>query len=419
MEKQDKGNNPVVVRRDPLSEVREKEAKQQELLRLQKEDEERKTVVFKTKLYEDAEKEVEKETDYVARHAHVPRQDVDPKDVILAERKWFNDEDKDKETFLTKIEEFTKTIRIRRHGQVEFIYAAIRVMKDYGVHKDLQAYKAMMDIFPKEVMKPTNVMQFMFMHFSKQQDCAVDLLHSMELNGVEPDGEMEELVISIFSKHSMPWRKVARQLYWFSKLRNANPYPLPEGDISNMEAIELAKLALRRMCPDVQTRISVFSTIQVDSSLDKTWIVSAQAPSQKELIEEVAPDQPLFLEGPFRVWLKDQQILYHQLRADNRAKVSPSKKSDPDPLDVTNIPFHLYGSSSSPDILMTQKGIHQQEDGTILALAATGTSSRDSLLSWLRLLQSANPKLEHLKVIFTLKAPHVDLETVNDKRENA
>ena len=385
----------------------------------QAEDELPPTTIYKDRMYEDAHKEVPKETNYVDRNANLDRDDVLPRDIISAERKWFNDGPKDKETFLDRVEEFSKTVTKRRHGQVEFIYAAIRILKDYGVHKDLQAYKALMDIFPKDVMTPTNVVQTIFFHFNKQQDCAVEILHAMELAGVEPDHEMEELVIDIFSKNSMVWRKCARQLYWFSKIRNSNPFPLPEGDISNREAIDLAKLALRRMCPDIQTRISVYSTSQIEGSIDNTWIVSAQAPSQKDLIDEIAPDQPLYVEGAFRVWLKDQQLLFHYLRADNRAQINPMEQNQKDPLDVTNLSFHLYGSTKEPDVLMTQKGVHQQADGTILAIAATGTSSRDSLLSWIRILQTSNPKMDHLNVIFTLKAPATELQPVNEeKHEN-
>lgn len=40
----------------------------------------------------------------------------------------------------------------------------------------------------------------------------------------------------------------------------------------------------------------------------------------------------------------------------------------------------------------------------------TGTSSRDSLLSWIRLLEKhGNPLLSNIPVIFTLTAPPTDL----------
>ena len=45
--------------------------------------------------------------------------------------------------------------------------------------------------------------------------------------------------------------------YWMTKFMNANPFPLP--DPLPLDALELALLAIKRMCIDVQTKISVFS----------------------------------------------------------------------------------------------------------------------------------------------------------------
>lgn len=360
-------------------------------------------------------KDVPWETDYQERNAENKFM-CEPSEIIKVDVTWFGEDGpKDKEVFLDKCENFQRTVTKHRHGQVEFIYAALRHMKDFGVHKDLQAYKGLMDIFPKDVMVPTNIFQNMFFHFEKQQRCATEILHKMELAGVEPDHEMERLVVDIFGQNSAVWRKVARQLYWFSKFRNANPYPLPE-NIDDLSAIDLARLALQRMCPDLQTKITVYDTIQLDYSVDKTWIVSAQAPSQRELINEIFTDQPLYVDGPHTVWLKEHQITYFMLRADNRLKENPDEQ-EPDPLDVTNIPLHTHGQSKE-GALMKQKNIHTQEDGTILSLAATGTSSRDSLLSWIRFLQKSNPKLEHLQVIFTLKAPNFQVQSFDYKSNN-
>ena len=49
--------------------------------------------------------------------------------------------------------------------------------------------------------------------------------------------------------------------------------------------------------------------------------------------------------------------------------------------------------------------VHEQEDGTILAACATGTSSRDSLLSWIRFIQKENPDMENIPILFTLRSP--------------
>ena len=49
--------------------------------------------------------------------------------------------------------------------------------------------------------------------------------------------------------------------------------------------------------------------------------------------------------------------------------------------------------------------MHEQEDGTILAVGITGTSSKDSLLSWIRFLQVKNPHLANLPVLFATHSP--------------
>ena len=49
--------------------------------------------------------------------------------------------------------------------------------------------------------------------------------------------------------------------------------------------------------------------------------------------------------------------------------------------------------------------IHEQEDATLLGVCATGTSSKDSLLSWIRFLQRENPELKDVPIIFSLTSP--------------
>lgn len=93
-------------------------------------------------------------------------------------------DNKDKSTYLDMIRVFEgKDVHRRNH--VEFIYAAMKNMEDYGVHKDLAVYKALIDVMPKGKFIPTNVFQAEFMHYPKQQNCITDLLEQMEDNGKE------------------------------------------------------------------------------------------------------------------------------------------------------------------------------------------------------------------------------------------
>lgn len=45
------------------------------------------------------------------------------------------------------------------------------------------------------------------------------------------------------------------------------------------------------------------------------------------------------------------------------------------------------------------------ENRTILAIGATGSCSKDSLLSWIRFLERKNPHLSNLSVLFATYSP--------------
>lgn len=91
-------------------------------------------------------------------------------------------EAKTKATFNKVVDVFTKR-DIRRRGHVEFIYAALKKMPEFGVEKDLAVYNKLLDVFPKEVFVPRNFIQRMFNHYPRQQECGVQLLEQMENYG--------------------------------------------------------------------------------------------------------------------------------------------------------------------------------------------------------------------------------------------
>lgn len=90
--------------------------------------------------------------------------------------------DKTKDSYLDMIKIFINR-DVHRRGHVEFIYSALKNMEAYGVHKDIEVYKALIDVLPKGKFIPQNIFQSEFMHYPKQQQCAVDLLEQMEDNG--------------------------------------------------------------------------------------------------------------------------------------------------------------------------------------------------------------------------------------------
>lgn len=91
-------------------------------------------------------------------------------------------EEKTKGNYLDLLH-FYKNKEIHRRGHVEFIYAALKHMKEFGVEKDLEVYKALIDVMPKGKFVAQNILQAEFQHYPKQQQCMIDLLEQMELNG--------------------------------------------------------------------------------------------------------------------------------------------------------------------------------------------------------------------------------------------
>lgn len=53
-----------------------------------------------------------------------------------------------------------------------------------------------------------------------------------------------------------------------------------------------------------------------------------------------------------------------------------------------------------------KRTVHEQGDGTIYAICATGTSTKDSLLSWIRLMErDGNEILSKIPVLFKFRTP--------------
>ena len=115
---------------------------------------------------------------------------------------------KNKETFNNAIEIFKNRDAGRRRGQVEFILvstfalsfkhfkesvvqlifqAALNNMEAFGVHRDLDTYRALVDIMPKGKYVPQNSIQTQYGHYVKQQECVITVLAQMSENEVMPD----------------------------------------------------------------------------------------------------------------------------------------------------------------------------------------------------------------------------------------
>lgn len=67
--------------------------------------------------------------------------------------------------------------------------------------------------------------------------------------------------------------------------------------------------------------------------------------------------------------------------------------------------FNVYSDGVVRNMICKPRSVHQQDDGTIFSICATGTSSKDSLLSWIRLLEkNGNPVLGQIPILFRFRS---------------
>ncbi|XP_064426587.1 evolutionarily conserved signaling intermediate in Toll pathway, mitochondrial isoform X2 [Mirounga angustirostris] len=162
---------------------------------------------------------------------------------------------RDKANFVRVVQNFGQH-NVHKRGHVDFIYLALRKMQEYGVERDLAVYNLLLDIFPKEVFRPRSIFQSMFIHYPRQQECGIAVLEQMESHGVMPNKETEFLLIQIFGRKSYPMLKYVRMKLWFSRFKNINPFPVPR-DLPQ-DPVDLAKLGLRHMEPNLSATVTIY-----------------------------------------------------------------------------------------------------------------------------------------------------------------
>lgn len=57
--------------------------------------------------------------------------------------------DKNKNTYIEMVKIYMNRQNVYRTGHVEFIYAALKNMEEFGVNRDLEVYKSLIEVLPK------------------------------------------------------------------------------------------------------------------------------------------------------------------------------------------------------------------------------------------------------------------------------
>lgn len=303
-------------------------------------------------------------------------------------------EQKEKKAFLKVIEFYIKENKTRR-GNADFVAHALMYMDQFRVNKDLDVYKAILNVFPKGPYIPENKYQAMLHHYPKHQSVTMDLLVKMEQNKVMPDYDMQQMIINIFGTSSEPIKRLWRMMYWMPKFSKLDPWPLPKPTPTDVRV--LAQFALQKLSSvDVQAKITQYDTKNVQDAVDDTWIISSISKSQQELLAVQPINKSLIVEGPFIIWVADQHLNYFVLKGNPIEREIIYESYD----DVSNLQIPFWEKHH----IKIPVTIHEQSDGVYYAMCSTGTSSKDSLLSWIRCLQKTNPILEKIPITFKIKS---------------
>lgn len=324
---------------------------------------------------------------------------------------------KTKATFNRVVDVFTKQ-DVRRRGHVEFIYAALKKMPEFGVEKDITVYNKLLDVFPKEVFVPRNFIQRMFNHYPRQQECGVQVLEQMENYGVMPNVETKVLLLQIFGTKGHPVRKYQRLMYWMPKFKHANPYPVPH-ELPE-DPIDLAKFSLKRIADDLDARVTVYQmpcTDVTESGQEITLphIIGIQSPSQMELLAKHNPNRPVFVEGPFPLWLRKTCVYYYLLRAE---PTPPEEQVEEhyDPERCFDYPLQLdldldrdLGEEETFDV-------EDLDEGPVFGMCMTSQGDQATLNQWISGLQETNPMLGQVPTLFRLDSGSRELQVSPDSQ---
>lgn len=290
----------------------------------------------------------------------------------------------------------------RRLGRLELVAAALAAMPALGVARQLDAYNRLLRLLPRGPWVPRGPLHRLFAPFPRQQECGLQVLEQMERYGVVPDAETRFLLLAIFGPRSRPVRKCQRMLYWLPRMRHANPYPLPAQ--LPPPGLAAACLGLRRIANDPDARLSVYQQPQPEEGDDEgstqPYIVGIQSAEQQELLARHGPERPVFVEGPFPLWLRSTRLLYYVLRGD---PLPPHlREPPPDPERSLYYPLYLDLDLERGPWDDDEFDVDEVEEGPVFALCMAGDGNQHTLAKWIAGLQQTNPVLGRTPVLFRL-----------------
>ncbi|KAK2087397.1 hypothetical protein P7K49_033304 [Saguinus oedipus] len=180
------------------------------------------------------------------------------------------------------------------------------------------------------------------------------------------------------------------------------------------------------------TRLHPFSSLQTASSKDSTdvadptqpHIIGIQSPDQQAALARHNPTRPIFVEGPFSLWLRNKCVYYHILRADllpleeREVEEMPEEWNLYYPMSL-DLDYARHGwddyefdIDEAPTVQTLRfASLPTVEEGPVFAMCIAGAHDQATLARWIQYLQETNPALAQIPVVFRLAGPTGELQT--------
>lgn len=147
------------------------------------------------------------------------------------------------------------------------------------------------------------------------------------------------------------------------------------------------------------------------------------SPKQRELLSKWPAKSTLFVDGGYRQWVRCEnpsttaQVTYFVLKGQTTPASKKPKFAEYDIHDMGgNIKAWTHGKRLEDEsYYLPEPTVHEQIDETIFACCATATSSKDSLLSWVRCLEKEVPNIGNLQILFTLKQVWSPIQPISEE----
>lgn len=333
-----------------------------------------------------------------------------------------------------------------RRGHREFIQVSMNNLERFNVQHEPNAYLKVLECYPQSVhtgMQRPKWFAAVFQDKILDHELGVKLFAMMRKHNVVPTDEFYDISMTLFGKYSRATSAIRSLLFWYPRMTQFIRYPVSNLVLENMSRPEIALNALRQANPSLNAKYQHFTVLDNAGSADAdenhkslNSIISIQNPEQISSLQNHDISQPVFVEGPFSMYFKEHRIQYYILRADPTMKeeakqnyalitdkewwerfygkdFSSSRKfQGKDTLYEDQKLFPTLNMDDENCVVPQFKDRNQikevcddvlRVEGKVYGMAATDIKSIDALKSWIYGLESSNPILSQITVLFNEK----------------